>query len=569
MKRLCIVLLVSVAACEKTHPPASIGFESTSPASGGSLLKLPAGEFTMGEAGGRPDETTHAVSVAGFWIDVTPVTQEHYKKVMGKNPAKKENLAGPAVRIQWIDAAKFCNKCSELDGLKACYDEKTWSCDFEANGYRLPTEAEWEYACRAGTKSKYSGGDTVGSIGWTKENSQGMTHPVGTKAANAWGLFDVHGNVWQWCNDWYAEGYYKESPKENPRGPATGEQRVMRGGSWDVPAEKCRAAYRAKDFQVFTDACFGMDSYGFRRIRALGGRGPSAGTPVVATQVEPEKKPETRPATPAAQGSGKVDVSKLKGSIVFASDRGGALDIWIMKANGKGQKALTKDANPDADPRFSPDGKKILYTTLRGGFPEVWLMGRDGAEAKSLTKGSQAAWSPDGTSIVFIRDNQGFVRELGSGKETRVTPDAWERCGVPAWSPDGSKIALASRHTGKVGIYFVGADGKEIGALKTEEPSCTPCWSKDGKRLLCQTTSGHVYQVTAEGKDWEQMTFGADMQHDGRYSPDGTHILFCRAPSPEGPWQICVKPVDAESDYDFAALTSEGSNTLPDWHPSE
>ena len=437
MKRLCILLLAAVAACEKAAPPpASVGLESTKPASGGELLKVPAGGYTMGEAGGRPDESPHAVSVAAFWIDVTPVTQEHYKKVVGKNPAKKEDLKSPAVRIQWIDAAKFCNRCSELDGLKACYDEKTWACDFEANGYRLPTEAEWEYACRAGTTGKYSGGADLGGIGWTKENSQGKTHPVGTKASNAWGLKDVHGNVWQWCNDWYAESYYKESPKDNPRGPQAGEQRVMRGGSWDAPSEKCRAAYRAKDFQVFTDACFGMDSYGFRRVRAPGGAGSSGPAPAAISkappETKPEAKPETKPGAPQAQGSGKVDPSKLKGSIVFASDRSGTLNLWIMKASGKDQRPLTKDANPDADPRFSPDGKRILYTTLRGGFPEVWVMDRDGSGAKPLAKGSQAAWSPDGTSIVLIRDNQGFVRALGSGQETRVTPETWERCGVPA-----------------------------------------------------------------------------------------------------------------------------------------
>jgi len=576
MKRLSIALLLAASACEKTETasPTSGGvLEIVKPGSGGELVHLPPGEFTLGDAGGRPDEAPHAVTVSGFWIDRYPVTQEMYEKVTGKNPAiaKMRDPKGPAVRIQWIDAAKFCNLCSERDGLRSCYDPGTWACEFEANGYRLPTEAEWEWACRGKARTKYANGDDEGALGkiaWFKGNSGGAIHPVGSKASNGMGLFDIQGNVWQWCNDWYGESYYRESPRDNPRGPRSGEQRVMRGGSWDAPAEKCRAAYRSKDFQVFTDACFGMDSYGFRRVRALGGAGPSGPTPAADSKAPSEAKPETKPAAPSAQGSGKVDLSKLKGSIVFASDRSGTLNLWIMKANGKDQRPLTKEASPDADPRFSPDGKKILYTTLRGGFPEVWVMDRDGAGAKSLAKGSQAAWSPDGASIVFIRDNQGYVRTLGSGQERRVTPDAWERCGVPAWSPDGSRIALASRHTGKVGIYFVGADGKEQGVLRTEEPSCTPCWSKDGKRLLCQTTSGHVYQVTAEGKDWEQMTFGADMQHDGRYSPDGAHILFCRAPSPEGPWQICVKPVEGD-DYDFAALTSQGSNTLPDWHPSE
>jgi formylglycine-generating enzyme required for sulfatase activity len=579
MKPLWVVSLVALAACGKADSssaasPGGAGnvFETLDPPSGGKLVKLPGGEFTMGDASGRPDEAPHAVVVSGFWIDHAPVTQAEYTKSMGKNPAKKNEPELPAVRIQWVDAAKYCNKCSELENLTPCYDPKTWDCHFEANGYRLPTEAEWEYACQGGLSASPKSGEALKAVAWFKENSQGVIHRSGTMCGNGFGLWDTLGNVWQWCNDWYSESYYKESPKVNPHGPAQGEQRVMRGGAWDQPAEKVRAGYRGKDFQVFTDACFGMDSYGFRRVRALGGQVPSTAGSVSVTvhsTPEPEKKPEAKPATgPAVQAAGKVDISGLKGSIVFASDRSGVLNLWIMKATGKDQRPLTKDTNPTADPRFSPDGKKILYTTLRGGFPEVWVMNRDGSDPKKVTSGSQGSWSPDGGAIVFIRDNQGFVRDLGSGKETRVTPEKWERCGVPAWSPDGSRIALASRHTGNVGIYFVSKDGKDLGALKTEDASCTPFWSKDGKRLLCQTVSGHVFQLTAEGKDWEQMTFGADMQHDGRYSPDGTHLLFCRAPSPEGPWQICVKPVDGD-DFAFAALTSEGSNTLPDWHPSE
>ncbi len=105
--------------------------------------------------------------------------------------------------------------------------------------------------------------------------------------------------------------------------------------------------------------------------------------------------------------------------------------------------------------------------------------------------------------------------------------------------------------------------------LKTEEACCTPEWSKDGKRLLCQTVQGHIHQVGVDGKDWEQLTFGADVQHDARYSPDGSMILFCRASSPEGPWQICVKKLDSEDDADYAQITKEASNLLPDWHPDE
>jgi TolB protein len=261
-------------------------------------------------------------------------------------------------------------------------------------------------------------------------------------------------------------------------------------------------------------------------------------------------------------------VARLKGTIAFVSDRGGTLKIWRMHASGKGARALTTGSDPDADPRFSPDGKQILYTTLRGGFPEVWLMNRDGSRPTFVTKGAQGSWAPDGKSIVFIQENQTFVRELSSGQEKRITPPEWERCGVPAFSPDGKQIAVASRHLGDIGIFLVNAGSLQTSPLKAEEACCTPHWSRDGRRILCQTVQGHIHQVELDGKNWEQLTYGADVQHDACYSPDGTMILFCRAPSPEGPWQICLKKCDAELE-EFVPLTTEGSNSLPDWHALE
>jgi len=253
---------------------------------------------------------------------------------------------------------------------------------------------------------------------------------------------------------------------------------------------------------------------------------------------------------------------------VFVSDRSGALEIWRMHASGKDAKQLTNEKTAHADPKFSPDGKSILYTALKGGFPEVWRMNRDGSDPKKVTTGLQASWSPDGKSIVLIRDNQCFVRDLASGTEKRVTPEKWERCGVPAWSPDGRTVAVASRHLESIGIFLVGLDGKSEAQLKTQEACCTPAWSKDAKRLLCQSVKGHCYQLEADGKNWEQITFGADVQHDARYSPDESAFVYCRAPSPEGPWQLCVKKFDSD-DFDFAQITSEGSNSLPDWHSVE
>ncbi len=550
------------------------------PKSGGELLAISAGEFTMGRASGRLDETPHSVAVAAFLLDKTPITQDVFERVMGTaaNHSKHKGKQYPVEQITWFNAIHFCNQCSEIDGLAPCYDPKTGACNFEASGYRLPTEAEWEYACRAGTKTRFSSGDDDAALiqsGWCKLNSGGATHPVAQKRPNAWGLFDMHGNVWQWCNDFYAEDYYAKSPHETPRGPSDGKRRVLRGGAWDCPPERCTASYRYNETANFADVCYGgFDCYGIRRARRLPNPGdaaiqanPTATTPTVPP-VSTEPSAPQKPMLAPSANPGKFEAAGLRGTLVFASNRSGVLKIWSMRANGKEAKQLTTGDTPDADPRFSPDGKTILYTTLRGGFPEVWAMKRDGSESHAITKGMQAAWSPDGASIVFIRDNQTFVRELESGKEHRVTPDAWQRCGVPAWSPDGKQIAVASRHLDTIGIFLLSVDGSKSEALKTGDASCTPTWSHNGTRLLCQTVQGHVFQLDRDGKNWEQITFGADLQHDARYSPDGTMVIFARAPAVDGPWQISVQKL-GDDDGAYITLTTEGSNLQPDWNADE
>lgn len=532
MRKTLIAAVVLLAACDASTPPpptaVKVNLPKFTPASGGDMHQL----------------------AGGLYVDVTPVTQENYQRLMGVNPSKQKNPASPVSGVQWVDAVRYCNKCSEADGLKPCYDLKTWECDVTADGYRLPTEAEWETACRAGGQGRFPFGDDASQLSrhaWTKGNSEGKIHPVGQKEPNAWGLHDMLGNVWQWTNDW---------------ADAEKKQRALRGGAWDTDPAKIAVSLRKTEFPVYTDACFGADSNGFRRVK--NSTLPKAGAAPVAVKVEApvETKKDPAPATPAP-AAGKA-IPGLKGTIVFVSDRSGALEIWRMHASGRDQKQLTKEGTPHADPKFSPDGKQILYTALKGGFPEVWVMARDGSGQKKVAAGLQASWSPDGKSIVLIRDNQTFIRDVASGKESRVTPEKWERCGVPAWSPDGKTIAVASRHLESIGIFLVGLDGATQAQLKAQEACCTPAWSKDGKRLLCQTVKGHVYQLEADGKNWEQVSFGADVQHDARYSPDESAFVYCRAPSPEGPWQICVKKFDSD-DFDFAQITSEGSNSLPDW----
>ncbi len=179
---------------------------------------IPAGTFTMGRG-----VYAHEVTLTQpFQIGVHEVTQAQYKQVLGGNPSRRQGVDNPVENVSWDQAVKFCRGLNELSAEKAA-----------GHVYRLPTEAEWEYACLAGTTTKYSFGDdhtASGQYGWYSENSGGKTHPVGVKQPNAWGLYDMHGNVSEWCWDWY--GKYPRAAVTDPIGPATGSSRVVRGGGF-------------------------------------------------------------------------------------------------------------------------------------------------------------------------------------------------------------------------------------------------------------------------------------------------------------------------------------------------
>ena len=212
------------------------------------LVLIPKGTFMMGspieEEGAENDEEQHQVTIGkDYYLGVTEVTQGQYEKVMGTNPSyfqkrvirKSDSSMYPVEQVSWEDAVEFCKKLSDLPEEKKA-----------GRVYRLPTEAEWEYACRAGSKAAYSFGansKTLGDYAWFGENSGGQTHPVGEKKANAWGLYDMHGNVWEWCSDWY--GVYPKGSVSDPSGPSEGSDRVDRGGSWINGAANCRSARRS------------------------------------------------------------------------------------------------------------------------------------------------------------------------------------------------------------------------------------------------------------------------------------------------------------------------------------
>ncbi len=239
--------------------------------SGMEMVLIPAGRFKMGSAGGREDESpVREIDIDAFLMDRYEMTQANYAKLVPINGSHFKGPDRPVEMISWGDAAIYCNKRSREEGLDPCYDEDSGACNFAANGYRLPTEAEWEYACRAGTTAEYSFGPDnrrLSKYAWYAGNAQKRTHPVGQKAPNPWGLYDMYGNVAEWCNDVYRKGYPKDGRTSNPRGPEDGPRRVLRGGAWNSPADDCRSACRVGESPGSQDACFARDAIGFRCVR--------------------------------------------------------------------------------------------------------------------------------------------------------------------------------------------------------------------------------------------------------------------------------------------------------------
>lgn len=193
------------------------------------FVLIPPGNFMMGSPEDEEDrnvnETWHQVTISQpFYMQTTPVTQGQWDKVMGSKPSYFKGNDRPVEQVNWKNCQEFITRFSELSG----------------KSYRLPTEAEWEYACRAGTTASRFG--DIDEIAWYESNSQGETHPVGQKKPNAWGLYDMLGNIWEWCNDWY--GKYPNTKVTDPVGPPSGKGRVLTGGCFNSPPGIIRAALR-------------------------------------------------------------------------------------------------------------------------------------------------------------------------------------------------------------------------------------------------------------------------------------------------------------------------------------
>ena len=217
------------------------------------FVLIPAGSFMMGAdknfEDAHDDETPrHKVRISKpFYLGEYEVTQEQWVAVMGSNPSEFKARERPVETVSWEDAQAFIRKLNSKEGHQR---------------YRLPTEAEWEYAARAGSGGKYAFGDDEGQLSqyaWYYGNSGDKTQPVGRLQPNAWGLYDMHGNVWEWVQDWYDENYYSKSPSTDPAGPSSGSYRVLRGGSWGSFAGVCRSAAPNRSTPSARDF-----NYGFR-----------------------------------------------------------------------------------------------------------------------------------------------------------------------------------------------------------------------------------------------------------------------------------------------------------------
>lgn len=234
------------AKLDSIHPSVIIPFAEPD------MVFVQGGTFNMGNSNFDEDKPVHAITLPSFYIGKYEITQIEWRSVMGTDPMHL-GFSGcddcPVERISWLDIQEFLQKLNAKTGKI----------------YRLPTEAEWEYAARGGNRSKnykFSGADTMDEVAWFGSNSDGKTHPVGTKQANELGIYDMTGNVWEWCKDWYDKNYYKYSPAKNPQGAFSGSVRVLRGGSWVNYPTTSRVTFR--DINIPT---YWNNAVGFRVVR--------------------------------------------------------------------------------------------------------------------------------------------------------------------------------------------------------------------------------------------------------------------------------------------------------------
>ena len=298
---------VGLRLCLSTEPSFTVNGVSFE------MVEVEGGTFTMGataeQTGVFGDEKpTHQVTLPSYYIGKTEVTQELWQAVMGSNPSNFTGKNLPVEKVSWDDCKTFIAKLNALTG----------------KNFRLPTEAEWEFAARGGNKSrgyKYCGSNTLSDVAWYVDNSDNKTHPVAAKAPNELGIYDMSGNVLEWCNDWYSSSYYTSESQTNPTGPDSGSSRVRRGGSWNYSENTCRVSYRGNNTPSFrynylglrlclsADESFTVNGVSFAMVPVAGGTFTMGATSEQGTNIDSNEKP-THQVTLSSYMIGKTEVTQ-------------------------------------------------------------------------------------------------------------------------------------------------------------------------------------------------------------------------------------------------------------------
>ena len=432
-----------------------------------SMVDVEGGTFQMGgtkeqgEDAFSDEQPVHKVTLSSFAIGQYPVTQEEWTSIMGSNPSHFRGKKLPVENVSWIDCQEFIAKLNEKTGLR----------------FRLPTEAEWEYAARGGKKSKrhkYSGGNILSQVGWYDENSEAATHEVGQKSANELGLYDMSGNVWEWVQDW--KGDYSAEEQVNPTGPEDGTERVCRGGGWNREIDRGRVSYRGDDLPDFHYCSLGL----------------------------------------------RLVLEKQAVETTKAEEKKEIADIQYYIGVLKGHEDNVQSA------AFSPDGKKIVsasedYTV------KVWDV--QTGECIRTLKGHEeyvqsAAFSPDGKRIVSASDDETVkVWDAQTGECIRTLEGHENFVNSAAFSPDGKRIVSTSWDK-TVKVW----DAQTEECIRTLEGHKnfveSAAFSPDGKRIVSASRDKTVKVWDAQTGECIRTLKGHEiLVHSAAFSPDGKRIV--------------------------------------------
>jgi WD40 repeat protein len=503
------------------------------------FVRIPAGSFTMGDGDGYFDERpAHDVRITQpFWLGKYEVTQEQWQAVMRNNPSERKDPKKPVHNTSWEDCQAFVRKLNAR---------------FAGTGakFGLPTEAQWEYACRAGGASHFSFGDDAGQLAeyaWFEGNSDNKTHPVGEKKPNAWGLCDMHGNVLEWCADWYDKSYYEQSPVEDPAGPSSGLFRVCRGGNWNSDAFICRTAFRYIRSPTRPDGDCGL--------RVTCGRAETAkfGTQIRAFMGHDGVftvafSPDGRRVLTGSFDKTAIlwnadtgdQIRILKGhdgrvaSVAFSPDGKRVLTgsedcaaiLWDA-STGK-QIRVFKWRWPVYSVAFRPDGKRVL---AQGPDYTAVLWEADTGNQVRAFKGHDnfvhsVAFSPDGKRVLTgSLDKTAILWDADTGNQVRAFKGHDNLVRSVAFSPDGKRVLTGSYdHTA---VLWDADTGKQIRAFRGHnQPIPSVAFSPDGKRVLTGSYD-HTAVLWDVGTGSQLRTFAG---HTGAlysvaFSPDGKRVL--------------------------------------------